>query len=289
MQIPPSMEARRNGPRALLAVAVALGAWLGTTACTDGSEAQAGLAPVSAAGPGEPRRVSALGRLEPEDGIRRIAGPSDPTAVIAELRVDEGDRVEAGQILAVLDTAPMRRADIKRIEAELVNAKRELARHSELNTNRVVSDSRREDWETRVRVSNAQLQHARAVLARSFVRSPIAGRVIYVHAREGERVGPEGILEIGKTNHMFAIAEVYEDDVAQVRKGQRATVTSPALPKDLTGTVDWIHLKVAKQDALGTDPAARKDARVVEVEIRLDESEIAADFTNLQVEIEIEP
>lgn len=46
---------------------------------------------------------------------------------------------------------------------------------------------------------------------------------------------------------------------------------------------------MAVQDALGTDPAARKDARVVEVEIRLDDSAAAAPFTNLQVEVEIEP
>jgi HlyD family secretion protein len=66
-------------------------------------------------------------------------------------------------------------------------------------------------------------------------------------------------------------------------------VTSPALPEALTGVVDKIHLKVAKQDALGTDPAARKDARVVEVEIRLDTSEPAAGLTLVQVEVEILP
>lgn len=110
-----------------------------------------------------------------------------------------------------------------------------------------------------------------------------------MHARAGERVGPEGIVELGRTDAMYAIAEVYEDDVARVRVGQRARISSPALPAPLEGTVDWVHLKVAKQDALGTDPAARKDARVVEVEVRLDDSEPAAGFTHLQVEVEIEP
>jgi len=42
-----------------------------------------------------------------------------------------------------------------------------------------------------------------------------------------------------------------------------------------------------KLDQIGDDPAARKDARIVEVEIRLDDSKAAADLTNLQVEIEI--
>jgi HlyD family secretion protein len=259
--------------------------------CSDRSEAEASLPPVSAvaSGPDAPRAVSALGRLEPEDGIRRIAGPSGGPSVISELRVDEGDEVAKGQILAVLDTEPMRKASIERWQAELANAQRELARHSELNTSRVVSDSSRDDWETRVRVAAAELSHARAELSRAYVRSPIDGRVLYVHAREGEQVGGDGLLELGRTGSMFAIAEVYEDDIGRVRAGQRARITSPALSAPLSGTVDWIHLKVAKQDALGTDPAARKDARVVEVEVRLDDSAAAAALTNLQVEVEFEP
>jgi HlyD family secretion protein len=258
--------------------------------CSDRSVADAALPPVSSvgAGPGSPPGVSALGRLEPEDGIRHIAGPSGGPSVITELRVDEGDAVKRGQILAVLDTEPMRKAAIQRWKAELANAERELARYSELNTNRVASDSSREDWETRVRIAEAELAHARAELARAYVRSPIDGRVLYIHSREGEQVGPEGLLELGRTDSMFAIAEVYEDDIGRVREGQRARITSPVLDAPLTGTVDWIHLKVAKQDALGTDPAARKDARVVEVEIRLDDSEPAAGLTNLQVEVEFE-
>ena len=40
-------------------------------------------------------------------------------------------------------------------------------------------------------------------------------------------------------------------------------------------------------DEIGTDPAARKDARIVEVEIRLDDPKAAANLTNLQVDVEI--
>jgi HlyD family secretion protein len=88
---------------------------------------------------------------------------------------------------------------------------------------------------------------------------------------------------------MYAIAEVYETDVARVEVGQRAEVFSPALPAPLGGTVEWIDLEVGKQDALGTDPAARKDARVVEVEVKLDDSALASGLTNLQVEVTIGP
>lgn len=233
--------------------------------------------------------VSALGRLEPEDGMIRIAGPSIAVAVIGELLVDDGDVVEKGQTLAVLEALPLLEADVARLEAELAYGRAELRRSLELNDSRVVSDAAREAAEMRVRVAQAELRRARLEVARHTVRAPFAGQVIRVHAREGERVGEEGILELGRTDAMFAIAEVYETDIIRVAVGQRVAVVSPALSASLSGRVERIRPQVAKQDALGTDPAARKDARVVEVEVRLDDSAPAAHLSYLQVSIEFEP
>src|SRR5262245_1097647 len=241
--------------------------------------------------PATPTGVSARGRLEPKDGILRIAGPSTlaGVAVVARLLVDEGDRVEAGQLLATIDTEPVLEARIQEVEAELRNAVREHARSQELNQGHVASDSERERWEMRVAVARARLARARAELARARIAAPVAGLVLDVHARPGERIGPEGLLEIGRVDRMYAIAEVYETDVGRVRVGQRALVTSPAVAGPLTGKVEWIRPKVEKQDEIGTDPAARKDARVVEVKVLLDDGAAAAPFTNLQVDVEIEP
>jgi HlyD family secretion protein len=138
-------------------------------------------------------------------------------------------------------------------------------------------------------IASAQARVARyqAELERSFIRAPFAGRVLDVHARPGEIVGLDGVLELGRVGSMYAIAEVYETDVRNLRSGMRARVTSNALAGDLSGTVERIRPKVQKMDEIGTDPAARKDARIVEVEIRLDDSKAAANLTNLQVDIEI--
>ena len=87
---------------------------------------------------------------------------------------------------------------------------------------------------------------------------------------------------------MYVIAEVYETDVMRVRPGQRARIRSAALPEELEGTVERIGLQVGRLTSLGTDPVMRTDARVVEVEIRLDVSDAAASLTNLEVEVLIE-
>jgi HlyD family secretion protein len=141
--------------------------------------------------------------------------------------------------------------------------------------------------ESAVTSATARVTREESELERAYVRAPFAGRVLDVLARPGEIVGPRGILELGRVGEMYAIAEVYETDVRGLRKGMRATVRSAALPAELGGAVERIRPKVQKLDQIGTDPAARKDARIVEVEVRLDDPAAAANLTNLQVDVEI--
>jgi len=143
--------------------------------------------------------------------------------------------------------------------------------------------------ETGVEVARAHLARVEAERQRAFVRAPVDGRVIDITVRPGELIGEAGILELAEVGRMKAIAEVYETDIRRVKTGQRATINSAALENELTGTVESIRHKVEKQDEIGTDPAARKDARIVEVTIALDDSGPAAGLTNLQVDVVIQP
>jgi HlyD family secretion protein len=135
----------------------------------------------------------------------------------------------------------------------------------------------------------AQVEEAQARLEEAYVRSPVAGRVMEVHTRPGETIGDNGIVEIGQTEQMYAIAEVYETDIQRVRLGQRATITSDAFEGELQGRVDRIGVQIGKKDVLDTDPTADVDVRVVEVHIRLhpEDSRRVADLTNLQVQVTI--
>jgi HlyD family secretion protein len=245
--------------------------------------------PQAAADEADAGPITALGRLEPRDGVIRVAGPSRFVVVIADLLVEEGDVVKQGQPLAVLDTYALHKAEVERLAAQLENAERELARISELHESGVSSDQARDGADVEARMARAALARARADFDLSLVRSPIDGEVLEIHAREGERVGSDGIVELGRTQEMYAIAEVYETDIGRVRVDQRATIRSRALPEPLYGRVERIGRKVGKLDVLSTDPAARTDARVVEVEIALDDGAAVRGLTNLQVEVEVAP
>ena len=141
--------------------------------------------------------------------------------------------------------------------------------------------------DSRIAGAEAVIARRLAEIERAYVRAPFAGRVLDIHAKQGELVGAEGVVDLGRVDQMYAIAEVYETDIRNVKVGQKASVKSDALARGLTGTVTRIRPKVQKLDEIGTDPAARKDARIVEVEIRLDDSAAAASLSLLQVEIEI--
>jgi len=263
--------------------------------------------------PAAPGGVAARGRLKPKNGVLRVAGPSDFVTVVARLMIEEGDHVEPGQAIAEMDTLQARtarvgriqaqitaqQASIVRFEAEARNARAQFDRFLGLSKQGIVSASEGEWWTTQVDVADARVQQARAELASAradlrsaqaerdmaVVRAPIRGQVLKINARPGEKIGPDGLAELATTHAMYAVAEVYETDITRVKVGQRARVRSPALPRDLEGTVERVGLKVGKLDALGTDPAAKTDARVVEVEIRLDDSAAVSGLTNLEVEV----
>ncbi len=245
----------------------------------------------TAAASASERGVSSLGRLEPQNGVIRLSGPSGvgmSGSVIKKLSVKEGDWVEEAQIVAYLDSYDLRRAEVARLEAILDNAQREMKRQQDLARTSATSRTQLDAATMELNIARADLAAAQARLELSVVRSPLRAQVLEIHSYPGESVGPDGILELAQTDRMYAVAEVYETDISLVRVGQSAVVRAPALGEGVTGKVERIALKVGRMDVLGTDPIAKTDARVVEVFILLDSSDKVSGLTNMQVEVEID-
>ncbi len=139
--------------------------------------------------------------------------------------------------------------------------------------------------------AQATARQSRAELTEAYVRAPIAGEILKVHTHAGESPGDKGIVEIGQTSQMVAVAEVYESDVRKLRVGQSASIKSEsgAFTQNLKGTVKYIGLQIGKQDVLNTDPAADSDSRVVEVKIAIDpnDSNVVKGLTNSKIAVTI--
>lgn len=137
--------------------------------------------------------------------------------------------------------------------------------------------------------AQAFVKQAEANLEQAYVRSPQIGRVIEVNTHAGELISSAGIIELGQTEQMYAVAEIYDSDIPKIHSGQTATITADALLQPLKGTVEEVGLRVKKQSALDIDPTTNIDARVIEVRVKLDDisSKKAASLTNLQVKVTI--
>ena len=133
--------------------------------------------------------------------------------------------------------------------------------------------------------AEAELARARNDMVRAAVVAPIAGTVLNIHASLGQHPPAEGIMEVGNIAQMMAEAEIYQDRISLVEKGQPVELAAAALGKTLQGRVVHIGLTVGRQGLVSDDTAANTDARVVKVMIELDaaSSAIAARFTNLEV------
>ena len=189
-------------------------------------------------------------------------------------------------------------ARLNRVQARRENTVSTL--QEQIAQERAMLDKLREVRPVDLAEAQAELDYAIAQVARIeseledyYVRVPIDGQILKINTLVGEQVDTsQGIVELGRTTQMYAIAEVYETDVGRVKVGQPATVISEhgGFEGKLQGTVDHIGLQIKKQDILESDPAANKDARVVEVKVRLDpeDSEKVAGLTNLQVRVKID-
>jgi HlyD family secretion protein len=278
--------------------------WLGQSAAKREAEVRAKPAPA------RPEAVAALGRLEPAGDIRVLAAPTSgmgATPRITALEVVEGQRVLPGQLLARFDTAPTQLAQRDLLRARIANLRRrldvesrELARYRQLTKVGAIAadelDRRQQDHlllQGQLQEAQAELVKEEADLDNTELRSPMAGTVLRINARVGERPGDKGILELGASDRMEAVVEVYESDIARVMPGMAVLLTSEngGFTGTLAGRVSRISPQVRQRQVLSTDPTGDADARIVEVRVQLDpaDAQRVRQLTGLKVIAKLAP
>ena len=187
---------------------------------------------------------------------------------------------------------------VLRQEATLLSARARLAEIKQQY------EADRADAQTQITLAEASAARAEAELAiaplteqlalqdervrRATIYAPSNGQILEIFVRAGESVGSAAVLTMGDTEKMHAVAEIYETDIARIRLGQSARITSRALPIAVTGRVIEVGFTIHKNDVLNVDPAARADARVVEVRIELDDATAVKRLTNHTVDVLID-
>ncbi len=147
--------------------------------------------------------------------------------LLVEIRVDEGDAVAKGSVLAVLRDDDIR-LRIQETSAALATAERAAA----------AAQARGDETEARiaqidVRQQLAKLSLLNAQLERTQLKAEVAGVVLT--PRPQERLGEwlsagETFVVLGRTDRLEVEARVAQRDIERVRPGQRVRMKVPARP-----------------------------------------------------------
>ena len=237
--------------------------------------------------------VAALGQLNPLGEVRKLAAPSSGkggTPRLSKLLIQEGDSIFKDQILAVFDNRPKLEAILKSAQAslnilmtEIIIKKREINRYQNLFDKgavaAIVLDKLKDELlisETRILKLKSAIDAIKIDLEQTQLKSPIDGIVLQILVREGERPNSSGVINVGASQLMEALIEVYESDIDRVQIGQTVDLISEngGFQETLIGKVVRINPQVKQRKVLSTDPTGDADARIIKVLVSLDDKSI---------------
>lgn len=191
---------------------------------------------------------------------------SKVTGKVIEVLVEEGMRVEAGQVLARIDSANVEKSlELAKAQAEaarktqdetkanLEQAERELRRFSQLVASQVASQSELDQADAGVKALRARLARQEADVSVSerevalwkqqlddtIIRAPFSGIVTSKNAQPGEMISPmsaggftrTGICTIVDMSSLEIEIEVNESYINRVRPGQPVEATLDSYPE----------------------------------------------------------
>ena len=171
---------------------------------------------------------------------------------IAAILVREGDRVQAGQLLARLDTTALG-ANQYAAAADVVRARADMKRAEDLFAKGWVTAPRVEQARATMAAAQARARAAGFDVTLASLRAPASGVVLARPGEPGQIAQPgQAILTIGEMNQGFVLRLPLADrDAARVGHGQPATVRIPALGAGtLAGTVSEVGAR--GDDGTGT-------------------------------------
>jgi multidrug efflux pump subunit AcrA (membrane-fusion protein) len=238
--------------------------------------------------------IGARGMVESIDENIRIAPAL--AALVAEVRVQVGDIVKAGDPLFLQDQREAKAiaaaeqarvaalaAQLRESEVALADREDQARRVEELSRTRVASEDERqrarfavESAKARIATMRAELSSVEAQLARSrvqldllTVRAPRDAKVLQVNIRPGEFAAvnaPEPPILLGQTESLQLRAEVDEDNASRVDAGAPAVAFLKG-NRDFPIELSFVRIEpyIVPKRSLTGESSERVDTRVLQV------------------------
>jgi RND family efflux transporter MFP subunit len=175
--------------------------------------------------------------------------------LVAELTIDEGDRVATGDALLKLDAELAQlaleraRAEVRQREIAVADARRRFVEAENVGAQRGIARTQIESLRAEVEsdeaalvASRAAVREQQAIVDRHTLKAPFAGVISERFAELGEWVNPgDGLLELVATDNLRFDFRVGQDDFAALSPETPVEITLDALPqRSISGHIDTI-------------------------------------------------
>ena len=194
-------------------------------------------------------QVSLIGTAQPK--LTSVVA-SDIDGLVEKFNVSEGDLVKKGAVLAQLEDRLLQielkgsKANKADVEAQLLRARTDLKRSSELLATETIADKQYTDdlaevqsLEARLSKFQAEIEHNQDSIAKKTIRAPFTGFVVKEHTQVGEWVDKGGpIVTLADLSSIEVVVDVPERYVPRLGLGTSALVEIDALnPENFTGKI----------------------------------------------------
>lgn len=162
-----------------------------------------------------PGRIRASQRV---DLAFKVAGP------LIELPVDEGQRVNRGQVVARILPRDFETAIVK-AKANALEAEQQFARYRELFVKKQVSKADFDRYRANNDIAKAQLQEAEDALDDTYLRAPFTGVIAKRYVENFEDVqAREPIVSLQDISDIEVLVDVPENTIARIRSDSKPEI-----------------------------------------------------------------
>ncbi|HXH27534.1 MAG TPA: efflux RND transporter periplasmic adaptor subunit [Candidatus Polarisedimenticolia bacterium] len=169
--------------------------------------------------------ISATANLVPENEVQVLA---EAEGQVVDLRVEEGDRVGRGHLLASLKKDDAEIA-FRKAQLQASNAQMAFERAEKMLSDRLMS---REDYDKvtlQNNVAQQELAEAKWMLDKTSIRAPFAGRVTRRDVKLGQHVRPGDVLfTVSDFDPLIARIYLPEKDVLGLKEGREVRIVLKA-------------------------------------------------------------
>ena len=198
------------------------------------------------------------------------------SGIALDVKVQLGDHVEKGQVLAIIKSSEVANAenDLNSAQSNLEIAKKNLSSTEAMYKGGMASEKEYVTSQKELLKAESELKRVNNVLSvygstansECIVKAPISGYIVEKFINPGVQIRTDNsanLFTISDLKKVWVIANVFESDIANIKEGESVVVTTISYPdKKLIGTIDKVYNVL--------DP----DNKTMKVRIQLDNEEI---------------